>query len=187
VGDEQGQVFAGQARGRSGGGRTGGKKSGGPRKAGGGKKRKVRREFSAGFILFREDAVVPGGIAYLLLDYGKHWDYAKGHLEEGETAWQAAVRELREETGIRQVDRVTRFERDMHYVFYSPKKGQVHKTVTYFLGRTRSEAVKVSEEHEGFAWLGYEEALERLTYENAREMLRAAHEALMKGGVAGGN
>ncbi|HVX86783.1 MAG TPA: NUDIX domain-containing protein [Phycisphaerae bacterium] len=187
--DEQGQLFAGAARerGEVGGGKESKKARGKKGKGARGKGRKVRREFSAGFILFREDAAAPGGIAYLLLDYGKHWDYAKGHLEEGETAWQAAVRELREETGIRQVDRVTRFERDMQYVFYSPKKGQVHKTVTYFLGRTRAAAVKVSEEHEGYAWLGYEEALERLTYENAREMLRAAHEALMKGRSAGGN
>jgi len=137
----------------------------------------VRREFSAGFVLYR---AAPEGPRFLLLDYGKHWDYPKGHLEEGETAWQAAVRELREETGIRQVDRVGRFERDMHYVFHSSKKGMVTKTVTYFLGRTRAEDVKVSDEHEGFAWLPYEEALERLTYENAREMLRAAADALPK-------
>ena len=103
-------------------------------KRGIGKGRKVRvgagrREFSAGFVLYRE---TPGGPAFLLLDYGKHWDYAKGHLEEGETAWQAAVRELREETGIRQVDRVGRSEREMHYAFFSPRKGRVTKTVTFF-------------------------------------------------------
>jgi 8-oxo-dGTP pyrophosphatase MutT (NUDIX family) len=136
-----------------------------------------RREFSAGFLLFRD---TPEGPLYLLLDYGKHWDYAKGHLEEGETAWQAAVRELREETGIRQVDRVTRFERDMHYAFFSPKKGRVVKTVTYFLGRTKTEKVDISDEHSSYAWLPFDEAMQRLTYENAREMLAAAHEALMK-------
>jgi bis(5'-nucleosidyl)-tetraphosphatase len=146
----------------------------------GGKKGRVKvlaglpREFSAGFILFRETA---GGVVFLLLDYGRHWDYPKGHLEAGETAWQAAVRELREETGIRQVDRITRFEREMQYAFFT-SKGRVMKTVTYFLGKTRGEDVTVSEEHKGHAWLGYEEAMERLTYENAREMLRAAHEAL---------
>jgi len=140
-------------------------------------KSRGRQEFSAGFILFRK---TPEGPLFLLLDYGKHWDYAKGHLEEGETAWQAAVRELREETGIRQVDRVGRFERDMHYVFRSPKKGLVHKTVTYFLGRTREETVKLSDEHEGSAWLPLEEALERLTFDNAREILRAAAESMAK-------
>jgi bis(5'-nucleosidyl)-tetraphosphatase len=138
-------------------------------------KPKVRREFSAGFGLFRR---TPEGPVFLLLDYGNHWDYPKGHLEDGETAWRAAVRELREETGIQHVDRVGRFERKMHYVFHSSKKGAVAKTVTYFLGQTRTQAVKVSQEHEGFAWLGYDEALKRLTFENAREILAAAWETL---------
>lgn len=155
---------AGGARAQSTG--AGGKRSAKP----GGR---MQQEFSAGFILFRD---TPQGRVYLLLDYGRHWDYAKGHLEEGETAWRAAVRELREETGIKQVDRVGRFERDMHYVFFSPKKGRVHKTVTFFLGKTTTSEVKLSEEHTGFAWLGYEEAMQRLTYDNAREMLRAAEE-----------
>jgi bis(5'-nucleosidyl)-tetraphosphatase len=135
------------------------------------RRKKPRREFSAGFVLFRDTAAGP---RFLLLDYGKHWDYPKGHLEEGETAWRAAVRELREETGIKQVDRVGRFRQDMHYTFRSTKKGLVSKTVTYFLGRTRVETVMLSDEHEGYAWLPLEEALERLTFANAREMLRAA-------------
>ena len=140
---------------------------------------KARREFSAGFILFRE---TPCGPHYLLLDYGKHWDYPKGHLEKGETAWKAAVRELREETGIRQVDRATRFQKEMHYRFHSSSKGHVEKTVTYFLGQTRSEKVVVSDEHTGFAWLSFNAAMKRLTYENAREILAAAHAALQAAG-----
>ena len=60
------------------------------------KKSPLRREFSAGFILFRRTSAGP---VYLLLDYGRHWDYPKGHLEKNESTWQAAVRELREETG----------------------------------------------------------------------------------------
>ncbi len=139
------------------------------------KKHKIRHEFSAGFILFRDSGA---GRLYLLLDYGKHWDYAKGHLEEGESAWQAAVRELREETGIRQVDRVGRFQKDMTYDFYSPKKGRVHKTVTYFAGRTRTESVTVSDEHTGYAWLPYDQAMQQLTYDNARDILSAAHAAI---------
>lgn len=158
---------------RSGGAKSRHKRK--PARPGNRKQPKARQEFSAGFILFRN---VGDQRVYLLLDYGKHWDYPKGHLEEGETAWQAAVRELREETGIRQVDRVGRFEKNMHYAFYSSKKGPVHKTVTYFAGRTRTEEVVVSDEHSGFAWLPYDEAMERLTYDNAREMLAAAHRAI---------
>jgi bis(5'-nucleosidyl)-tetraphosphatase len=85
---------------------------------------------------------------------------------------------LREETGIRQVDRISRFQKDMEYWFYSPKKGRIHKTVTYFLGQTRQTDVTISDEHAGHAWLPYDEALAKLTFENARDMLRAAHAVL---------
>jgi bis(5'-nucleosidyl)-tetraphosphatase len=132
---------------------------------------KARREFSAGFVLFRQ---TPAGPVFLLLDYGKHWDYPKGHLETGETAWRAAVRELREETGIVHVDRIGSFQRNMHYIFHSKKKGLVSKTVTYFLGQTRASTVTLSDEHEGFAWLPYDEALARLTFDTARQILTAA-------------
>lgn len=140
-------------------------------------KPRAGREFSAGFILFRESRGQP---LFLLLDYGQHWDYPKGHLEKGESAWQAAVRELCEETGIRQVDRVTRFQRDMHYRFFSSKKGHVEKTVTYFLGRTRTEKVTLSDEHSGHVWLAYPQAFACLTFPNARHILTAAHQALLR-------
>jgi bis(5'-nucleosidyl)-tetraphosphatase len=148
-------------------------KRGGPRPAR--KKQKVRREFSAGFVLFRD---TPEGPLFLLLDYGRHWDYAKGHLEEGESQWQAAVRELREETGIRRVERIGKFKYDVFYTFHSPKKGRVDKTVTFFLGKTDVSKVSLSDEHSGHAWLSYEEALEKLTFGNARQLLRAAWRAL---------
>ena len=176
----QGDLFSKQAEDAGTGKKSAhGKKRGG-RKQGRGKGKpglgKVQAEHSAGFILFRDTP--EGGRQFLLLDYGRHWDYAKGHLEEGETAWRAAVRELREETGIKQVDRVGKFQRDMHYSFFSPKKGHIIKVVTFFLGKTRQSDVEVSHEHEGFAWLSFEDAMERLTFENAREMLRAAVESM---------
>jgi 8-oxo-dGTP pyrophosphatase MutT (NUDIX family) len=139
------------------------------------RKEKVRREFSAGFVIFRQ---TDSGPRFLLLDYGKHWDYPKGHLEKGETAWDAAVRELEEETGIRRVERVGGFKEEMHYLFRSKKRGLVSKRVTFFLGRTETKKVALSDEHEGYAWMAYREALDRLTYPNARRMLRAAWSAL---------
>ncbi len=141
----------------------------------------VHYEQSAGFILFRQ---TPAGRVYLLLDYGKHWDYPKGHLEKSETQWQAAVRELAEETGITDVQRVADFCRRMEYRFVSSRKGAVHKRVTYFIGRTLVQDVAVSEEHVGFAWLEFDQAIARLTFDSAREILRHAHKRLEE--LAGG-
>ena len=73
------------------------------------------------------------------------------------------------------MDRVGDFKRNMHYVFFSPKKNaRVFKTVTYFLGVTTSEKMKLSEEHSGFAWLPSPMPWSRSTYKNAREILAAA-------------
>jgi len=134
----------------------------------------VRVEESAGFVLFR---VIHGRRLYLLLDYSKHWDYPKGHVEKGETPWQAAVRELFEETGISQVQRVGDFEHKIQYEFFSSRKGPVRKTVTYFAGITEQEQVKLSDEHVGYAWLGYQEAMKQLTFDSAKDVLQRADAA----------
>ncbi len=139
------------------------------------RERFVTREQSAGFIVFR---VVKGQRFYLLLDYGRHWDYPKGHLEQGETAWQAAVRELKEETGIRQLDRISTFERCMEYEFQSGSKGRVRKRVTYFCAQTMVEDVTLSHEHSGYAWLNLQDALAWLTFESARRILLLADAAI---------
>ncbi|MFT3787170.1 MAG: NUDIX domain-containing protein [Tepidisphaeraceae bacterium] len=137
-----------------------------------------RLERSAGFILFREDASFAGGRAYLLLDYGRHWDYAKGHVEPGEDDLTAAHRELHEETGIDDAGVRPGFAHEIEYYFRKPKHGIVRKTVIFFLASTRATDVKISHEHVGFEFLSYEDALKRLTYATAREVLRAA-EAFM--------
>ena len=78
----------------------------------------MQLERSAGVLLFRDDDA--GVRRYLLLDYGSHWDYPKGHVEPGEDDVTAARRELMEETGITQADFVDGFTREMTYVFRSP-------------------------------------------------------------------
>jgi len=133
---------------------------------------RVRQERSAGVVLFREDR--KAGRVYLLLDYGRHWDYPKGHVEAGEADKEAAARELDEETGIEEVEILEGFVHEIIYFFRHPKRGLIRKTVVFFLARTNREYVNLSDEHEGFAWLSGPEAMKRLTYRNAREVLAAA-------------
>lgn len=141
--------------------------------------RQPRQERSAGVLVFH-DAVESGSKRrrlFLLLDYGRHWDYPKGHLERDEDDRTAALRELREETGL-SAELIADFAHEIGYTFRSGSKGLVHKRVTFFVARAHRRDVRLSEEHVGFAWLDREEALRRLTFENARGVLVAAADFL---------
>ena len=134
----------------------------------------MTKERSAGFIVYVEPDAEHADRLYLLLDYGKHWDYAKGHVEKGEDDLTAALRELQEETGIDDAEPLTGFSHEMEYFFRHPKRGLIKKTVMYFIARARDVRVKVSDEHEGYAWLPLDQARERVTFANARQVLEAA-------------
>jgi 8-oxo-dGTP pyrophosphatase MutT (NUDIX family) len=122
----------------------------------------MKHERSAGIVLFRE--VAGGERLFLLLDYGRHWDYAKGHVEAGEDDRAAAVRELAEETGITRTEFVDGFAHEIDYVFKNRHGGLIRKAVMFFVARTEEEAVTLSHEHVGYAWLGGDAALRRLTF-----------------------
>ena len=134
----------------------------------------VVRERSAGVLVFRETVE---RVEFLLLDYGRHWDYPKGHLEAGEDDETAARRELREETGIADVDFIDGFSKEIGYHFRSSRKGLVQKTVIFFLGRLPGDdsgEVSLSEEHVGYTWEPLDQALDLLTFDNAKSVLAAA-------------
>jgi bis(5'-nucleosidyl)-tetraphosphatase len=135
-------------------------------------------ERSAGFVLFRSDESAPGGRVFLLLDYGRHWDYAKGHVEPGESDYDAAVRELREETGIADPVRVGQFAHEIEYYFRG-KNGMIRKQVVFFIGQTKQDQVVISHEHVGYLFLPFETALSKLTYPSAKAVLRAAQAYLL--------
>ncbi len=84
----------------------------------------ARSERSAGFVLYRRPAAAGAEVEYLLLDYGRHFDYPKGHVEAGEDDLGAAVRE-REETGIADAAVADGFRHELVYYFRDRKKGLV--------------------------------------------------------------
>ena len=139
-----------------------------------------RLERSAGFVIYRVAPSTPGGRVYLLLNYGRHWDYAKGHVEAGENDLQAAIRELREETGLAPPRVVEGFQHEVEYEFRSSRHGSIQKKVIFFLGETHATRVLLSEEHIGAEFLSFDNAMARLTYPTAREVLLAAETYLEK-------
>lgn len=114
---------------------------------------------------------------YLLLKYrGGHWGHVKGHVEEGEDLRETVRREAEEETGIEDLRFVDGFREAMTYTF---QRGDtpVNKRVDMFLAVTDTEdvAVHAPQEHTDIGWFEYEEALETVTFGEAREVLEAAH------------
>ncbi|NDY42900.1 NUDIX domain-containing protein [Dissulfurirhabdus thermomarina] len=130
------------------------------------------RSLSAGAVIVR-----PGGAGprYLLLRAFGYWDFPKGLVEPGETPFQAALREIREETGLEDLEfpwgeacretppygpgKVARY-----YLAVS-RTGDVHLPVNPELGHP---------EHDEFRWLAYPEARARLA-ERVRPVLDWAH------------
>ncbi len=126
-------------------------------------------ERSAGAVLFIE---TPTAKKYLLLNYPSgHWDFVKGNIEKGETLTETVIREIREETSISDVGFVDGFEEKVEY-HYQRNGDLVHKEVVFFLAKTDTKDVKISHEHLGFTWLTYEDALKKLTYKNAQNILK---------------
>lgn len=134
---------------------------------------RARREVSAGGVVVRR--APDGSVRYLLIrdGYG-HWGLPKGHLEDGETAEQAALRETSEETGLESLQShgpVATID------WYFRLRGRlIHKFCHFFLLES-PHGQPVPQQDEGISecqWFGLDEALERVDYANAREVLRRA-------------
>lgn len=136
----------------------------------------ARDETSAGGIVFRLDAGQP--VFLLIRDSYRNWGFPKGHLEAGEQPAAAALREVKEETGIS--DLSIRSEIDTIDWFFRFRGQLIHKVCHFFLMET-VEATTSPQHAEGITacrWTRFDEAQSLVSYANAREVLRRAHELL---------
>jgi len=99
------------------------------------------------------------------------WSFPKGKLEPGETIEEAALREVREETGLD--CRIIRKLATLRYRHRTRKEGRLRpKAVHYFLMETVRGAVRVAgEEVDRAEWVDFDEAAGRLSYEQDRKLL----------------
>lgn len=113
-------------------------------------------KLSCGVVLARETA---DGWMTLILRAYHHWDFPKGIREEGEDPMDAAIREVGEETGIKDIA----FEWGDRYFETGPySKGKIAR---YFLGRTETIEVVMGispetgePEHHEWKWVSFDEA-----------------------------
>jgi tRNA nucleotidyltransferase (CCA-adding enzyme) len=134
----------------------------------------TRIEKSAGFLIFRKEN---GVIRYLFLTNKGRYDVPKGVKQPGESDLTAALRELKEETGIVSSRLIPGLKWSKHY-FYTWGRDLVSKDVVYFLAETKDTKIRISDEHDGYSWLTKDEALARIRYKGLREILQDAEAAL---------
>jgi 8-oxo-dGTP pyrophosphatase MutT (NUDIX family) len=134
----------------------------------------MKEEISTGIILFNDNKKRK----FLLLNYpSKHWDFVKGKMEKGETFHETALRETNEETGIKDVEFLDGFKEEIEY-YFRVNNQDIHKKVIFFLGKTETTNIILSHEHLDFIWLDFDNALDKITYENAKNLLRKSKEFL---------
>ncbi len=132
-------------------------------------------ETSAGIVLFRH---ISNKNEFLLLNYPQgHWDFIKGKVEQNETLHETAIRETKEETGISNIKFIDGFEESVEYDFRF-KNEDIHKKVIFFLAKTSEKKISLSHEHNDYLWLGYNDALKKTTFKNAKNVLLKANEFL---------
>ncbi|HSS47976.1 MAG TPA: NUDIX hydrolase [Thermoanaerobaculia bacterium] len=131
---------------------------------------------SAGGLVVRN-----GEILLISTQNGRRWQLPKGHIEMGETAEQAALREVREETGV--TGRVVAPLSEVEYWFVEKGARRVHKRVDYFLldyvsgSAADFDAAEVS----GAEWFSWDEGIAKLSFDNERRVVLQAREILQPG------
>lgn len=120
---------------------------------------------------------------YLLLKrksdsvYGHLWQGVAGKREGNETAAEAVLRELREETGLIPV---RMFVAD-HVSHFYQTHGDLMHLVPVFGVEVESKEVQLSEEHTEYRWLRRDDALKRLSWKQQKESISVLHEMLTNG------
>ena len=132
-------------------------------------------ERSCGAVVFHEI----GEVTRFLLIKNKrsaHWSFPKGHVEEGESDEQAAIREVKEETGI-DIQILEGFKAKSEYSI----QHKIEKLVYIFAATCESTKTTIQEEEiDDYLWLDYSKAMKHLKFENDKNILRRVNEYLKK-------
>lgn len=139
----------------------------------------TRKEVSSGGVVYRrtqDDELEILLAARRTLKGNIAWGLAKGHIEEGESPEDAAIREVREETGW---EAVIEGSLGLTKYFYVWENVRIRKTVHFFLMRaTQGDPADRDDEMEEIRWFPLDRALKRAAYRGERDVLLRAADIL---------
>lgn len=121
------------------------------------------------------------GVKYLILKRAKTkmyehlWQGVAGKIEKGEQAWQAAIRELKEETGL---DPLKIFVADHVSKFYETHGDRIN-LVPVFGMEVASDIVLLSSEHSDFKWVDYDSACSYLVWKGQKKGITVVNEMII--------
>ena len=121
-------------------------------------------------LILKAGTIILKGEKILLLFRSKwnDWSFPKGHVEEGETIEDCLLREVNEETGLK-----VNIIKNLPDIIYEYPEGDGTVRIKMFL--TEPFEGELKEEYKGdrLLWLRYNDALEKLSYENNKELIES--------------
>ena len=140
----------------------------------------VVREPTAGGIVFRRRN---GQIEILLIQDAKdRWTIPKGHIEEGETAQETALREIGEEAGLKETEAICWLGK-IHFRYRRMNTLVLMTTQIYLvkaLGDT--DAIQKEEWMNGIKWFRFHDALDKIEYEDIGKLMLLAKKRIRHAG-----
>ena len=98
------------------------------------------------------------------------WGFPQGHKERGENEIQTLQREVQEETGIIDLD-IHQYIGKIQYKYFRADGIRSEKEVKFYFATTPIREVVISNEHEGFKWTTYQEALSMLDHRQLKSII----------------
>lgn len=138
----------------------------------------MKDEKSCGAVIFIKNK---SKIEFLIIQSTRSnfWGFPKGHVELNENEYETAAREIYEETGLK-ISFVNNFREEISYNIGK----DVKKTVVLFLGQASSFDICCQlEELKGYAWMSFNDAYDKLKFENLKKVLYRANNFLISNNI----
>ncbi len=122
---------------------------------------------------------------FLILKYNiygqTHWDFIKGKPEKNETLKQTALREIKEESSIKDVKIIPSFKKVLKYSYNKNDGSKATRSVCYLIAGVNEnfkDKVKIGKEHSKYKWVTYSQSLRYLKFPSQRKLIKEANNFL---------